>query len=51
VLKRNAEGDVGAPPLFFEFQRKWVSKKKYCDVGEAFRAELGVAGRDGGRAK
>lgn len=47
VLKRNTESLVGAPPVYFEFERKWVSKKSYCDVEEAFEKELGVVGRAG----
>lgn len=37
-LTRNTA--VGRPVLYFDFEKKAVSKKKYCDVNEAFEAEL-----------
>jgi len=39
-LTRNTEGAVGRPALYFDFEKKAVSQKKYCDVNEAFEAEL-----------
>ena len=41
-LTRNSEGEVGAPALYFKFEKRWKSAKAYCDVGEAFQSELGI---------
>lgn len=49
-LTRNDEELPGAPALYFKFETQWKSGKSYCDVGEAFQAELGIAsGRASGR--
>jgi hypothetical protein len=45
-LKRNADGIPGWPLLYFERFKRHSSKERYCDVGDAFKKELGI-GRDG----
>jgi len=47
-LTRNEEGIPGAAALYFKFEKRWSSAKSYCDVNEAFQAELGLA--DGKKA-
>lgn len=42
-LRANEEGEIGRPVRYFEFDRAQVAKAAYCDVGEAMRAELGLA--------
>jgi len=42
-LTRNGEELPGAPALYFKFETQWKSGKSYCDVGEAFQEELGIA--------
>jgi hypothetical protein len=45
-LARNLEGLPGAPALYFKSEKQWNSKKKYCDVNDAFKGELNIgAGR------
>jgi hypothetical protein len=46
-LARN-DGEEGHPPLYFQLQRKSVSRQKYCDVNEAFDRELGMGPSSGG---
>jgi len=41
-LRRNSEETVGRPVYYFELVNDKVSKKPYCDVGEAFTKELGI---------
>ncbi|HEX7815122.1 carbapenem self-resistance protein CarG family protein [Dyella sp.] len=41
-LESGHEDDVGRPPSYFEFERSIAARKAYCDVGEAFRQELGL---------
>ncbi len=41
-LRKNARGEVGRPLYYFERVRVETAKKKYCDVGEAFKVELGL---------
>jgi hypothetical protein len=38
---RNVEGLAGRPPFFFRAAETIMSTAAYCDVGEAFKAELG----------
>ena len=42
TLQRNTDGLVGTPPFHFEHSRTVLAKRLYCDVNEAFRAELGL---------
>jgi hypothetical protein len=42
-LKQNADGTVGRPVYYFEFDHARQAGKAYCDVGEALQAELGFA--------
>jgi len=35
-------GDVGVPPFQFKAERTLRSRARYCDVNNAFRAELGL---------
>jgi hypothetical protein len=42
TLTRNADGQVGNAALYFKFEKESVSKKAYCDVNEAFEAELHI---------
>ena len=39
---KNSEGEMGAPFVFFNYQKTIKSKRKYCDVNQAFRSELGL---------
>jgi hypothetical protein len=41
-VKRNKDSDPGEPPFYFHPKGKIKAKKNYCDVGEAFEAELGI---------
>jgi hypothetical protein len=41
-LENNSSGDIGYPFLYFKFSEVQQAKKKYRDVNEAFRAELGL---------
>jgi hypothetical protein len=41
----NTAGIAGSPPFYFRATDTFTSKAPYCDVGEAFRAELGTARR------
>jgi len=36
------EGEPGSPPYLFVAERSFQGPKKYCDVNDAFRAELGL---------
>ncbi len=42
VLRINKEGEVGRPLYYFERTSQSKAKHKYCDVGEAFKNELGL---------
>ena len=44
-LRKNSE--VGRPALYFEFDKKTVTRKNYCDVNEAFDAELHLGATTG----
>jgi len=41
-LEANAAEEPGRPVLYFNLIDKRPAKKKYCDVNEAFRSELGL---------
>jgi len=41
-LKHNSTGEIGRPLYYFERTRSSTSEQKYCDVGEAFKQELGM---------
>jgi len=41
-LKKNTEGLVGRPLFYFQRVRTQTAREKYCDVGEAFKVELGI---------
>ena len=41
-LTRNTKGLVGKAALYFQFEKAMVSKQRYCDVNEAFAAELHI---------
>ena len=41
-LAENNESVAGLPPYVFSLLKEVKSKQKYCDVGEAFKKELGV---------
>jgi hypothetical protein len=43
-LRFNANGDIGPSVAFFRQLRSDKAKKKYCDVDEALKAELDLAG-------
>jgi hypothetical protein len=43
-LKKNTEKEVGSPLYYFVKIGSIKSKKKYCDVGDAFKKELGLGG-------
>ena len=49
-LKRNPDGDEGAPPVSFQEARRIDSKKKHCDVNDAFDKELHMGTAGGGRS-
>jgi hypothetical protein len=42
-LKKNIEGLVGYPLFYFQRVRVQTAREKYCDVGEAFKVELGLS--------
>ena len=41
-LEHNATGEVGRPPYYFEWKEATTSKRRYCDVGDAFKQDLGL---------
>ena len=41
-LQSNASGTPGRPAFYFSLTDERQAKKKYCDVNEAFRSELGL---------
>lgn len=41
-LKENKDGEIGRPPVYFEFDHRVDASKPYCDVDEAMASELGV---------
>jgi len=41
-VEKNADGTPGRPPVYLEAERTITSRSKYCDVNEAFAAELGI---------
>lgn len=41
-LGENADGTPGEPHLYFKQVDVRTSKRNYCDVGDAFKAELGL---------
>jgi hypothetical protein len=41
-LEHNSLGEIGYPFLYFKFFKTEQAKRKYCDVNEAFREELGL---------
>lgn len=41
-LRTNKTGEIGRPQYFFERTRVRKAAKKYCDVGDALQAELGL---------
>ena len=41
-LEHNATGEVGRPPYYFEWKEASTSKQRYCDVGDAFKKDLGL---------
>ena len=41
-LERNEDAEIGRPLYYFESVKTSRSAKKYCDVGEAFKMELGI---------
>jgi len=41
-LAHNKEGLPGEPPYYFKLERTLRGHKKYCDINEAFRKELGL---------
>ena len=45
-LVRNDAGIPGSPPLYFQPDRTIEAKSKYCDVNEAFAAELGIRSKN-----
>ncbi|MGC4075991.1 MAG: hypothetical protein QM702_02950 [Rubrivivax sp.] len=47
ALRHNTARDAGWPPHYFERVRTVRSERRYCDVGEALSAELGLGGRGG----
>jgi len=42
ILRVNKEGETGHPLYYFELIKTFKSRQKYCDVGEAFKMELGL---------
>jgi hypothetical protein len=42
VLTQNSEGIPGWPSFYFQAEDTITSKGAYCDVGDAFRSELGI---------
>ncbi|MBG6081875.1 hypothetical protein [Rubrivivax gelatinosus] len=45
ALRHNTEQYAGWPPHYFERVETRRSQRRYCDVGEALQAELGLGGR------
>jgi hypothetical protein len=43
-LRRNENAEIGRPLYYFESVKTSKSTKKYCDVGDAFKRELGIEG-------
>jgi len=41
-LEHNATGEVGRPPYYFEWKEASTSRRRYCDVGDAFKQDLGL---------
>src|SRR5262249_34217966 len=41
-VAKNPDSTPGWPPVYFKAERTITSKSKYCDVNEAFAAELGI---------
>ncbi len=41
-LTRNQEGIPGNAVLYFKFEKRWESKKTFCDVNDAFQEELAL---------
>lgn len=41
-LEHNASGEVGRPSYYFGWKEASTSKRRYCDVGEAFKQERGL---------
>ena len=39
-IKENNTGEGGVPALSMAVDKKWTSKKSYCDVNEAIKAEI-----------
>jgi len=42
-LRNNRDGEVGRPVYYFERTSQVKARRPYCDVGEAFWGELGLA--------
>jgi hypothetical protein len=42
LLKHSAEGNPGEPRYSFQLAKPITAKGRFCDVGEAFRKELGL---------
>jgi hypothetical protein len=42
ALRKNAQGVPGRPLYYYELTRSLKAKHTYCDVGRAFRYELGL---------
>ncbi|HJZ73850.1 MAG TPA: hypothetical protein VKE51_19060 [Vicinamibacterales bacterium] len=42
AIARNVENTAGWPPVYFKAERTITSKSSYCDVNDAFAAELGI---------
>jgi hypothetical protein len=41
-MSRNADGEAGTPTLYFASGRRISATSLYCDIGQAFSAELGI---------
>jgi hypothetical protein len=41
-LRKNSEGDIGHPLYYFALTGAQTSRKRYCDVEQAFIEELGI---------
>lgn len=46
-LRKNEDGDIGRPLYYFERDKTVPAKRKYCDVGDAFKSELGLGAYKG----
>lgn len=42
-LKENKDGQIGRPPVYFEFDHRVDASKPYCDVDEAINKELSIS--------